>query len=1566
VKKLKRIISTMLALVLTVTILPQTSVVDVNAAEIKATASLPVLGYTKTPTQIGGKEQDEKWLQTNLKIGESSKNTRVFCLDLGETCRTGDEYSVNYNGTSSWNTWTTASTNTKHKLYTYIAHWYCNKVSNKRWIYAQALIWSVREGYTSKDQLKAVIKQLIDDPVVSGSTNYGADATTEALYNQIFDGDAYSVDYRVWKNENNNRQDLIEFKKDEDIVDWTTLTREKKYRQRVTVYKKDEFSNPLPNVQFTLTIKNIMELDNLKAGNGDSAETIDGDDIKANTFSSTVTTGNNGLAYWKITYGIESKEIGYVKAAKLEKMNADQKNLVIQQMNAQDIPHPDSLKYDDAVTMANTSINNQFNKISNKYTLKEDSTGNTNILVSPEYASGKAFALGSNYSWMKADDGWPDVTDKSYWNYQKAYVINPITNNHKKITINVKKSDDNSSDGTPRGDLSLANAEFRFYDDQNCTKVSTVYNSNGTSKTCPVYKTDSKGELRTDYLISGNTYWVKEIKAPEGYKVDPTPKSVKVTSNSSAEFSNSTITVPVTETSYKGTFELTKYHALQKTGEISSESIIDGLSPEEGAQFQVYLKSRGSYDAAKAEEKDLLICDKNGYAKTKKLPYGTYVVHQIGTGTNPDGTEVDAEMILDQEFKILEDGQEIKKAYVNEDFSAYLRVVKKLKETNETVLKANTSYEIYKVAVDGTETKVEQEYVDNEEIKTTSVFTTDETGLIETYKPLIYGTYRIYEIEGAEGTHKFQDYIEIKISSKNGLSKQFTDAEGNTYYEAQIEYVNDSTKGVFTIAKTGEKLVSFSAEDGFKYEQASLDNAVFKLYASEDIMTADGQGTTWFKEGDLVATITTGKGAEFTSDCNGICSFEKMKNGDIKLFLPLGTYHVTESDAPYGYFVADEESNDYELKFVWENFIDPTVNNSTTATNENSVLEVVNSRKTANLSIYKGTKDKKEMAVEGCVYGVYTKDNIYNYKGELIAKAGDLLTTVTTDAEGYATVGIDLPAMDEHYNAEDEDGKLNSGDYYFVEQEVSKSYYIDEEPINVHIENSNDDASEPVAMRNANDDAKDDTDDTTVEDDNKKYIVITSDNLEYSKFYKLNNINLMAAQVDEETVVDVSKFDLGGTALKGASLSVADSKGNTIISWVTGDKDSIKVDDKVKDLTYVNLYAEMNEDGNITIHGLLHDEEYSLVETRPADGYVTAESIKFKVLQEETEVDGNVTKKSVTKVYNKETQAYENVDAVKMYDDTNKVKLSKVNITNEQELPGCKLEVRDSEGNVIDSWTSTNEPHYMEKMLITGATYTLVETQPADGFTTAQSIEFVVRDTGEVQTVTMVDAPTKVEFSKTTITGEKELPGCDLKVIDKDTGKTVDSWTSTKETHIIEGELIVGKTYTLSETKPADGYTTATDIDFVVEDNLGKVQTVQMKDDVTKIKIVKVDADSERRLANAEFKFTDKDGKVVATITTDANGEAMVEGKLVVGKTYTLTETKAPDGYELAGNFKYKVKDTTDIQVIKVKDKPKTPHTGLFMKGNSLGYMIMALIAGIGIVLFGGKKKKKLARVRIR
>lgn len=507
--------------------------------------------------------------------------------------------------------------------------------------------------------------------------------------------------------------------------------------------------------------------------------------------------------------------------------------------------------------------------------------------------------------------------------------------------------------------------------------------------------------------------------------------------------------------------------------------------------------------------------------------------------------------------------------------------------------------------------------------------------------------------------------------------------------------------------------------------------------------------------------------------------------------------------------------------------------------------------------------------------------------------------------------------------------------------------------------------------------------------------------------------------------MEVSKVKLSNNEeLSDAHLEIKDSKGNVIISWISGNKESIKIADIVSNLQYENLSAEMDEKGNLIAHGLLHGEEYSLVETKPTDGFVTADTIKFKLEEEKpVTVDPNVPEEEVTTgeatteevtteasteetttdgataqeeatteeatteagnendeesvnadteetenisrtavyVYNVETKAYEKSadDKVVMKDDTTKVYISKKDITNEAEQAGNQMEIRDDAGNLIESWTSTNEPRYFEQKFVVGKQYTLIETKPVDGYTTATSVDFVIQDTGNIQTVTMTNTPTQVEFSKKTITGSEEIPGCHLKVIRKSTGEEVENWVSTDKAHVITGKLIIGETYIMSETKPADGYVTATDIEFVVTDNLGELQTVTMKDDTTKLKIVKVDAKNKsKKLPNAEFELKGSKGGKVVKVKTDENGEAMIEGVLIAGETYTIKETKAPSGYELAADITYKIKDTGDIQIITVKDKAKTTKTGVIMKSFSYGFVIITILISMALVLFGGRKRR--------
>ena len=312
------------------------------------------------------------------------------------------------------------------------------------------------------------------------------------------------------------------------------------------------------------------------------------------------------------------------------------------------------------------------------------------------------------------------------------------------------------------------------------------------------------------------------------------------------------------------------------------------------------------------------------------------------------------------------------------------------------------------------------------------------------------------------------------------------------------------------------------------------------------------------------------------------------------------------------------------------------------------------------------------------------------------------------------------------------------------------------------------------------------------------------------------------------------------------------------------------------------------------------------------------------------------------------------VDEVNMIDEPMEVKISKIDITNQKEIKGCKLKIVDKNSKVIESWTSKDTPHLIEKSkLVEDETYTLIETKPADGYTTAASIDFVVNRL-EPTKVVMKDYPTTTYFSKTDITGNKELPGCKMKITDEK-GKTLYHWTSTNKPHIIKGKLAINKTYYLVETQPADGYTTAERVKFKVKDT-GEIQKVKMKDAPTLIRIRKVAKhDTQLLLGGAKFTIYDvtdeKHPKKVLNFTTKAGKAYTIKGKLVVGRKYMLEETKAPVGYRKAVTKTFVVKDTPKTQTYTVKDaidiRFKVPQTGGL--SDYINYILIAVLLALGL-----------------
>ena len=1400
-----------MAVIMTIGLIPMGSVI-VKADTKNATLSnLGELGTVK----IGNKSESGTWYQTEIA------GTPVFCMDLGKACHAGDVY------VSSDDTYSSNSSNAKKANEAKIGYWYSvtKEKSTKAWVYAQALMWSCEEGNTSKNNLTDVISQ------VRKNTGYYNSKSAADLYDEIFGiTTTVTCNVKIWKygGSGEYRQVLMEIKGGPVEYDFERINDTLVYRQRITIDKTDEDGNPVARVPFEVTAQNYKELYDYKVNGWGNAETgdADGDSV----FSSVAETDSKGRITYKFNYQIQSKNYGYVKASDLKNMTADDKKAVKEKMDDKNITYASNLTQTGAKELMQADLDAQMKKISNQYAVKEVGAGSDDMLVNSEYENGKIITIESAGSWTKVNGSWPETADKTYADYGKATKLG-IVNKYKKATIVVNKKVENTSDNTAHGDTSVDGAVYRMYTDAACTNpVTTVYDANGNAKAASDY-TIKNGTLETDYIRTKDTVYIKEIKAPEGFFLDPTVHQIKVEgSQFDVEYKAKAVIEDSYESEKKGFFEVYK---------MSSDGSTGPADFEEGAEFQIYLRSNGSYDKCKDDEHSTLTIDKKGSAKTASaLAYGTYVLHQTKTGAK------DTEKIDDQ---IIEIGKDITSEglnyktytylYNNKPFEAYLKVVKKDGDTDKTVLKANTKYQIYKVNKDGSETKVVQQYSNGNKLVDIDTFVTDESGEIMTVKALKSGQYKIYEIDSASGLVIKDEFIDVTIGSDNPNYTSWTDSEGNSHALVTVNYVNKEAKGKLTLTKSGEILKSFNhyvsepENNKFVFKTDYLKGQKFTIYAAEDIVTQDNQGTNWFDKGEKVATVTTGNGAEFTKQCSDITtSTVDDETGAVTIYLPLGKYTVKEEETLYGYVIPDK--NTWDIEFKWNDAKTDVVSNSTKDTDKEGNLNIKNERAKADVEINK--KDiTADLGVADTVFNFYTKNDIYNADGELLLKADELVTTVKTDKNGKAAINTDLPIMSEGYNkAEDKTG-LNSGDYYFVEDRISNSYYIDKTPVDIH--------------------------------------------LEY-KDAKTVKIKAEAKKLNKATEVNLSKVKLtDSTELAGASLKVIDDKGNEIISWVSGNADSIKITDKADELGYRNLRATM-VNGNLVINGLLQNAVYEMTETRPADGFATAESIRFKLT--EGNANGEVTT-IATVIGNDGSESVQPENKVVMKDDTIKVNFSKTKITGSKELPGCKLEITDENRNVIEKWTSGKKPY------------------------------------------------------------------------------------------IVEGKLVAGKTYKFTETRPADGYATAESIKFTVSDT-GEVQKVRMKDDTIKVEILKTDKKNNKKLPDAEFTFK-LDGKKVVTVKTDKNGVAKIDGKLIAGKTYDVEETQAPEGYKTVPAFKYKVKDTGKVQTIKVSDErsgdatPATPNwrdsganspqTGEV--SNPLFWITLFLISFVGIVISRYKIRKK-------
>lgn len=364
---------------------------------------------------------------------------------------------------------------------------------------------------------------------------------------------------------------------------------------------------------------------------------------------------------------------------------------------------------------------------------------------------------------------------------------------------------------------------------------------------------------------------------------------------------------------------------------------------------------------------------------------------------------------------------------------------------------------------------------------------------------------------------------------------------------------------------------------------------------------------------------------------------------------------------------------------------------------------------------------------------------------------------------------------------------------------------------------------------------------------------------------------------DAKLQIKVSKKDITDTdELPGAVLQILDKADNSVIAeWKTTDKPVIITEkDCKKPLVAGNTY-------------ILHEK------TAP-DGYAYAKDVEFTVHVDS--IEGNE-------------------QLVTMHDAKNVVVVSKTDQAGTKALPGAKLQILSSDGKtVLESWTSTNEEYKVTKKLKAGESYILREIEAPDGYAIADDVKFTVNKDGSTTKVVMKDAQTSVTVSKTDRTGEKEIAGAKLQILNKN-GKVMEEWTSDGKTHAVTAALVADVTYILHEVSAPAGYRTAKDIEFTV-DKTGKTTEVVMKDAPTKASILKTD-ESGKALSGAQLVVKDSTGKEIDKWTSDGKAHE-ITGLLTVGETYTLSEVSAPSGYTVAPDQTFKMEDKDVIEVTMV------------------------------------------------
>lgn len=858
-------------------------------------------------------------------------------------------------------------------------------------------------------------------------------------------------------------------------------------------------------------------------------------------------------------------------------------------------------------------------------------------------------------------------------------------NTLKKFAVEVIKQD--SEKASAQGDGTLAGAVYGLYKD---------------GELADTYTTDENGYFKTKEYVCGN-YTVQEISPSEGYLLDETVYSVGAEAENYF-IEHNPLSMTVTEDVIKGNIAMIKH---------SDDGSTQIETPEVGAEFEVYLKSSGSYANAVETERDYLTCDENGFAQTKDMPYGVYTVHQT---VGWEGTE----FIADFDVNISKNGQTYRYLINNAKFESYIKIVKVDSETGKTIPYEGAGFEIY----DSNGQKISMTF-SYPTPTTIDTFYTNSEGYLITPEVLPYGEYSLVEVQAPYGYALDKTPVAFSVSLENAEKE-------NSLTIVKVEKQNTAQKGRISVQKTGDIFTSvnmassaYTDENGELvvnsttytpvFADGDLSGAVFQVIAVEDIVTLDG--TTRAYAGDVVSEITT--------DENGYAETEPLY---------LGKYEVREIKAPDGY-VLNNEPKDVEVTYAGQEFeVRDTVN--TAFENEYQGVRISLSKVMENDELF-GIYGKDYYT--SVRFGLFAAEDITAADGSVIPADG-LLSEVSLDENMTAKFDVQIPfgryyvkeiSTDEHYVLGGEKYLVN---FEYMGQDIRTVDIDCGQFVNLlkrgRIEGHKvDDKSEPLEnavfglfTADCVKFSRDTAIMTAVSDENGffefddvpfgKYIVreiesprgyILSDK-EYTVSISEDGEVIEITAENKPITVEISKRDIYGNELEGAEMVLENADGETVDKWTS--------------------------DGKNHIVSKLGAGEYMLKEIAAPDGYVIATDIKFTV-----DVYGNVMVENVDF-----TAVSDNGNPlIAMVDDTTKVRISKRDITTGEELPGATLQIIDENGNVVEEWVSTDEAHFIEGKLIAGKEYTLRETIAPDGYEIANEIKFTVNADGSVTEVVMYD-----------------------------------------------------------------------------------------------------------------------------------------------------------------------------------------------------------------------------------